>query len=179
MGADRNKHCNTERIRERWLVSAKAWGHGGAMDKSGSSFGIVYLETFLPWMPYGASDGDSECGFSCRPISPLRPAWPRSVQAFSAQGECQTPSPEGASHLVSCSYNVPFKCLNEDVPQSQTDPSESHRHTGSPNSAQNKPVHTSCVLCHVPDLRDKFVMDQPRILSKCPILACWEKGNLL
>lgn len=59
MGADRNKHRGTER-RQRWLGSATAWGHGGAMDKSGSSFGKVHLETFLPWMPCGASVGD--CG---------------------------------------------------------------------------------------------------------------------
>lgn len=37
-------------------------------------------------------------GFSCRPKPPPRAAWPRSVRAFSAQGQGQTPSPEGASH---------------------------------------------------------------------------------
>lgn len=76
--------------------------------------------------------------------------------------------------MVSCSSNVLLKCLNEDVPQSQTDPSESHGHTGSPNI-----VPTLWVLCHVPNLKDKFVMDQARILSKCQILACWGRGNLL
>lgn len=75
---------------------------------------------------------------------------------------------------MSCSSNVLLKCLNEDVPQSQTDPSESHGHTGSPNI-----VPTLWVLCHVPNLKDKFVMDQARILSKCQILACWGRGNLL
>lgn len=85
MGADRNKHCGTERMRQRWLGSAKAWGHGGAVDKSGSSFGKVCLETFLPWMPRGASDGDCGVWVLLQAISPLRPAWPRSVRAFSAR----------------------------------------------------------------------------------------------
>lgn len=56
MGAGGNKHCRAERIRQQRLVSAKAQGCGGAMDKSGSSFGKVILQISFPWMLCGASD---------------------------------------------------------------------------------------------------------------------------
>lgn len=79
MGADRNKHCTTERIRQQWLGSAKAQGHGGATDKSGSSFGKTCLEAFSPWMPRGASDSDCGVWISLQAISPQSPAWPMSV----------------------------------------------------------------------------------------------------
>lgn len=85
--------------------------------------------------------------------------------------------PECPSPLVSCSFRVLPKRLKEGVPQRQTDPPGATQTLSL--LRQNQPVHTLGLLCQVPNPRDKFVMDQARILSKFPILACWGRGNLL
>lgn len=102
VGAGGNKHCGTERARQRWLVSAKARDSAGAMDMSGSSFGKVNLQISFPWVLCGASDDG--CG-----------TWPFLQAHLPPEGSlargCQdllcpwvgarTQSPAGPSYLVS------------------------------------------------------------------------------
>ena len=97
MGADGNKHCHAERIRQQWLVSAKARGHGGAMDKSGSSFGKVNLHVF-PWMLHGASDGGCGMCFFLQAHLPSEASLAQECQnLLCPQVNARTPSPEGPS----------------------------------------------------------------------------------
>lgn len=110
MGMDGNKPCDVERIRQPWLVSAKAQGPGGAMDKSGSSFGKVASQICFPCMLHGTSAG------GCGTWSLLQAHLPS--KASLAQ-ECQnllcswvnagTPSSEGSLSTL----DVPLQSLNE------------------------------------------------------------------
>lgn len=102
MGMDRNKHCDVERIRQPWLVSAKAQGHSGAMGKSGSTFGKANLQICFPCMLHGTSDG--ACGtwsfLQAHLLSKANLAQ-ECQNLLCSQVNARTPSPEGPSCLVS------------------------------------------------------------------------------
>jgi len=102
VGADGNKHCGAERMRQQWLVSAKAQGCGGATDKSGSSFGKVNLQISFPWMLCGASDGSCEMWSFLQAHLPFEASLAQKRQdLLHPWVSATTLSPEGPSLLVS------------------------------------------------------------------------------